>query len=247
MRDRRCPGGLRHDRLAPGEPPVVAEEVAEGGVDTEEAAGCLSRRYNSARHVKHSLGRPMYRAERQAVDRTSDPASGAGWSERASHRTLPRATGWRETSIPLILTRRRTVPRVVDRHTRFAQLLDRSGFDEGNIRYEVVGRVRHGPAGATPDCDNDDGAVALFANATLGWAVPGRAGWIEPSWISSWATAPGALTIDYQPRPVVVHYHDPDDLKVHFGSPARLQLCADEAGIAGLIRLAGASFPAPGR
>jgi hypothetical protein len=34
-------------------------------------------------------------------------------------------------------------------------------------------------AGATPDCEDDGGVVALLPNATLGWAAPGRARWIE--------------------------------------------------------------------
>jgi hypothetical protein len=132
---------------------------------------------------------------------------------------------------------------VASRHTVFARLLGRSGFDESNVRYEVVGHVRHGPVGATPDCEDDGGAVALFADARLGWAVPGRAGWIESSWISSWSVVAGALTIDYLPPPAMVHHHDPYDVKLSFGAPTRLRLDADGAGVAELIRLASAVLP----
>jgi hypothetical protein len=85
--------------------------------------------------------------------------------------------------------------------------------------------------------------VALLANATLGWVVPGRAGWIESSWISSWSAVAGALTIDYVPPPVRVHHHDPYEVEARFGAPARLRLDADEAGVAELIRLVGAMLP----
>jgi hypothetical protein len=129
---------------------------------------------------------------------------------------------------------------MASRHTAFARLLGRSRFDESRVRHEVVGHVRHGPVGATPDCEGD-GVVALLANASLGWAVPGQAGWIEPSWISSWSVAPGVLTIDYLPRPVVVHHQDPHDLEVRSGGPARLQLHAGEAGVAEMVRLAGSA------
>jgi hypothetical protein len=132
---------------------------------------------------------------------------------------------------------------VTSRHTAFARLLGRSGFDESNLRYEVVGHVTHGPVGVTPDCEAHGGAVALFANAALGWAVPRHAGWIELSWISSRSAAPGALIVDYLPPPIVVHYHDPYDLEVRSGGPARLQLRAGEAAVAELIWLAGASLP----
>jgi hypothetical protein len=99
------------------------------------------------------------------------------------------------------------------RHSQFARLLGKPGFDPDDVRAEVAGRVEHGPAGADPEC-RGDGAVALLPGRQLGWVAPVAAGrppgpdsmialpdrldgHVEAAWVTAWSLEAGELGIHY--------------------------------------------------
>lgn len=101
------------------------------------------------------------------------------------------------------------------RHSLFAGLLAKPGFNPRDVRAEVGGWVEHGPAGAEPE-SRGRGAVALLAGRELGWVAPvapeAKArqasdspvtlpdrldGWVRAGWVTAWSLEADELIVDY--------------------------------------------------
>ena len=130
------------------------------------------------------------------------------------------------------------------RHSQFARLLAKPGFDPDDVRAEAVGLVEHGPAGADPEC-RGDGAVALLAGRRLGWvapvvpfrrpapdsmiALPDRLdGCVEAGWVTAWTLAGGDLTVEYAVPPGVLPAAGTGGRRV-------LRVAGDPAALSGFV------------
>jgi hypothetical protein len=138
----------------------------------------------------------------------------------------------------------------------FAGLLGKPGFEPGDVRAEVVGRVEHGPPGTAPRC-RGDGALALLASGELGWvapvagarqpsgdnaiALPDRLdGLVEAAWVSAWSLAEGELAVEYVAPPRA-------DPVQGGGGPRILRIAGDPAALAGFVERAAHLLPGASR
>jgi hypothetical protein len=130
------------------------------------------------------------------------------------------------------------------RHSLFAGLLAKPGFNPNDVRAEMAGQVEHGLPGADPEC-RGSGAVALLVGRELGWvapvaidrepagdsmiALPDRLdGWVKAAWVTAWSLAEDELTVDY----VAPQVADPTG---GGGGPRLLRITGDPAALADFV------------